>query len=148
MAIPRVFISYAWENDSHKNWVKQLAVRLRKDGVETILDQWELVPGDQLAAFMEKSVRTSDFVLIVCTPTYREKSDNRTGGVGYEGDIMTAEVSTGTDRRKFIPLLRSESWKAAAPSWLKGTYYVDLRDAPNSDKNYSELLEPISNSPE
>lgn len=143
MTVPKVFISYAWENIGHKGWVKQLAAQLRRDGVETILDQWELVPGDQLSAFMERSVRTSDFVLIVCTPTYRDKSDSRTGGVGYEGDIMTAEVATGTDRRKFIPLLRTDSWKLAAPSWLRGSYYIDLRGEPYFKDNYIDLLNTV-----
>lgn len=143
MSNPKIFISYAWENSGHKNWVKQLAVRLRGDGVETVLDQWELAPGDQLSAFMERSVRTSDFVLIVCTPTYRDKSDSRAGGVGYEGDIMTAEVATGTDRRKFIPLLRTNSWNMVAPSWLRGSYYIDLRGDPYSEDNYIDLLHTI-----
>jgi len=143
MTIPKVFISYAWENNDHKGWVKQLAARLRRDGVETILDQWELAPGDQLSTFMERSVRACDFVLIVCTPVYRDKSDNRIGGVGYEGDIMTAEVSTGVDRRKFIPLLRADTWKLAAPSWLRGSYYIDLRGEHYSEDNYIDLLHTV-----
>lgn len=143
MAPPRVFISYAWESDEHRSWVKSLAARLRDDGVESVLDQWELAPGDQLPRFMERSVRESDFVLVVCTPKYQEKSDGRIGGVGYEGDIMAAEIATGADRRKFIPLLRSEAWAAAAPSWLRGSYYLDVRGAPYSDENYSELIDTL-----
>jgi hypothetical protein len=42
---------------------------------------------------MEKSVRENDYVLIICTPTYKSKSDNRVGGVGYEGDIMTGKFT-------------------------------------------------------
>lgn len=143
MTNPKIFISYTWENPKHKNWVKQLATRLRADGVETVLDQWELTPGDQLSIFMERSIRTSDFVLIICTPKYKDKSDGRTGGVGYEGDIMTAEVATGTERRKFIPLLRRNSWVNAAPSWLRGSYYIDLRGNPYSEENYIDLLNTL-----
>lgn len=143
MANPTAFISYSWESDEHRKWVRSLAARLRDDGVETVLDQWELAPGDQLPRFMERSVRESDFVLIVCTPKYQEKSDDRLGGVGYEGDIMAAEVATGADRRKFIPLLRSATWNSAAPSWLRGSYYVDVRGEPYSDENYSELVNTL-----
>ena len=143
MAAPKAFISYAWESDEHRTWVKSLAARLRSGGVETVLDQWELAPGDQLPQFMEKSVRESDFVLIICTPKYQEKSDGRLGGVGYEGDIMAAEVATGTDRRKFIPLLRSDAWNSAAPSWLRGSYYLDVRGDPYSEENYSELVDTL-----
>jgi hypothetical protein len=127
MPVPTAFVSYSWDAPEHQRWVRDLAARLRLDGVETVLDQWHAAPGDQLPAFMEKSVRESQFVLVVCTPKYKLKSDGRHGGVGYEGDIMTAEVFTGTQRRKFIPILHSGNWQEAAPSWLLGSYYIDLR---------------------
>jgi hypothetical protein len=143
-ATPRVFVSYAWEGRDHKQWVRELAVRLRMDGVELLLDQWELRPGDQLPEFMEKSVRTSDAVLIVCSPSFKEKSDTRAGGVGYEGSVITAEVLSGAARRKFIPLLRRGDWKDAAPSWLLGSVYLDFRgDAYELEDSYSELLETL-----
>ena len=54
MPTPRAFVSYSWDDDSHKKWVADLATALRSDGVDTTLDQWHTVPGDQLPAFMEK----------------------------------------------------------------------------------------------
>ena len=125
MSNPKTFISYSWDNDFHKEWVLQLATDLRSDGVETILDQWHAVPGDQLPAFMEREIRENDYVIIVCTPNYKLKSDGRKGGVGYEGDIMTAEVHTQGNHRKFIPILAQGTWEKSAPSWLKGKYFVD-----------------------
>ena len=71
---------------------------------------------------MEKEIAKNDYVLIVCTPNYRLKSDERLGGVGYEGDIMTAEVLTKGNHRKFIPVLALGTWVESAPSWLKGKY--------------------------
>jgi hypothetical protein len=114
--LPSAFVSYSWDSDTHKAWVKDLAARLRADGIDVTLDHWSLAPGDQLPAFMEAAVRANDFVLIVCTPRYRDRSDQRMGGVGYEGDIMTAEVMAKRDHRKFIPILRSGEWDAASPS--------------------------------
>ena len=61
--MPRAFISYSWNSEEHKGWVRTLAIRLRENGVETTLDQWHLVPGDQLPAFIERAVRDSDYVL-------------------------------------------------------------------------------------
>jgi len=125
---PTSFISYSWEDDEHKKWVKDLASRLRQDGVDVRLDQWEVIPGDQLPSFMEKSIREIDYVLIICTPKYKRKSDNREGGVGYEGDIITGEVFQKQNHRKFIPILRKGVWNESAPSWISGKYYVDLRN--------------------
>ncbi len=101
--MPTAFVSYSWDSDEHRDWVLEFATRLRGDGVETVLDQWHLVPGDQLPAFMEKAVRESDYVLIVCTPRYRDRSERRVGGVGYEGDIITGQVLTTRNQRKFSP---------------------------------------------
>jgi len=89
---PTVFISYSWDDEAHKEWVRQLATELRADGVDARLDLWHAVPGDQLPNFMEREIRESDYVIVICTPKYKAKSDNRAGGVGYEGNIMAAEV--------------------------------------------------------
>ena len=137
---PKVFISYSWDSGEHKDWVKDLATRLRKDSIDVTLDQWDLVPGDQLPQFMERAIRDSSFVLIVCTPNFRLKSDDRKGGVGYEGDVMTGEVFTNKNNKKFIPVLRSGNWDTASPSWLRGKYYINLSGSPYSENQYQDLL--------
>ena len=137
------FISYSWDSDDHKKWTKELATRLRRDGVDVKLDQWETVPGDQLPAFMETAIRENDYVLIICTPKYKEKSDGRKGGVGYEGDIMTGEIFAKGNHRKFIPVLRAGDGDTAAPSWLQGKYGIDLRGNPYSEDQYNDLLVTI-----
>lgn len=136
----KVFISYSWDNDDHKNWVRELATRLRSDGIDVTLDQWHLVPGDQLPEFMERSIRESDYVLIVCTHKYKERSNNRRGGVGYEGDIITAEFMATRNHRKFIPILRQQPWENSAPNWLLGKYYIDLSASPYPQIFYDDLL--------
>lgn len=138
--MPSAFISYSWDSDEHRQWVLDLATRLRADGIETLLDQWHLIPGDQLPAFMENAVRESDHVLIICTPRYKGRSDRREGGVGYEGDIMTGEVFTTRNERKFIPILRIGEWADSAPTWLGGKYHIDLRGTPYRANQYQDLL--------
>jgi len=133
-------MSYSWDSDKHKAWVAQFAANLRNDGVDVTLDQWHLVPGDQLPAFMERAVRESNFVLIICTSRYKERSDNRSGGVGYEGDIMSGEVLTQGNQRKFIPILRQSPWQQVAPSWLAGKYYIDLSENPYAETQYRDLI--------
>lgn len=141
----KTFISYAWESEETKIWVKELATDLRNDGIDAKLDQWEVVPGDKMPHFMEKSVRENDFVLIICTPKYKSKSENRIGGVGYEGDIMTAEVLQNSNHRKFIPILKSGTKETSIPSWLQGKYYVDLSNEKHYDNNYSDLTTTLLN---
>jgi TIR domain len=139
-ATPKAFISYSWDDDEHRDWVRQFAKRLRDDGVTVTLDTWHTAPGTQLPHFMEKAIRENDFVLIICTPRYKQRSDSRIGGAGYEGDIMTAEVLTKGNHQKFIPILRIGNWQDAAPVWLVGKYYVDLRGEPFRASQYEDLL--------
>ncbi len=40
---PTVFVSYSHDGEDHSNWVLQLATRLRSNGVDVILDKWNLV---------------------------------------------------------------------------------------------------------
>lgn len=140
-----VFISYSWDGNSHKEWVLALAQRLRADGVDVTLDRWAAVPGDQLPAFMESAIRDNEFVVIICTPRYKARSDSREGGVGYEGDIMTGEVMTQQNHRKFIPVWRSGTWPEAAPSWLAGKYHINLTGDPYSERDYEDLVRTLLN---
>ena len=137
------FVSYSWDDDEHKAWVRTLAERLRADGVDVTVDSWGTVLGDQLPVFMERAIRENEFCVIICTPRYKTRSDARQGGVGYEGDIMTAEVMTRQNHRKFIPVLRGKAWSESAPSWLAGKYYVNLSDDPYSERDYKDLVRTL-----
>lgn len=140
---PTAFLSYSWEGAGHKAWIRDFATRLRAEGVDVRLDEWAAALGDQLPAFMESAVRENDFVLVVCTPHYKQKSDSRRGGVGYEGDMITGEVLAAGNHRKFLPVLREGEWHQAAPSWMTGKLYVDLRGSPYCEANYQKLLKTL-----
>ena len=140
---PKTFISYSWDDAAHKEWVRQLASRLRTNGVDVTLDRWHSAPGDQIPEFMERAVRDNDFIIAVCTPRFKERSDGRDGGVGYEGDIMTAYASTKGNKRKFIPVLRRGSWEEAAPTWLLGRARIDLSGDQCAEAEYTELLRTL-----
>lgn len=140
MSNPKVFLSYSWDSDEHKEWVAALATRLRSHGVDVTLDVWNVHPGDYLPEFMEREISESDFVIIVCTPKYKEKSDRRAGGVGFEEAIITGEVLATEAERKFIPILREGEWTTASPRWLRGKLYIDLRGSSLNDYEYQSLL--------
>src|SRR5208283_5839123 len=107
---PTAFISYSRDDEAHKEWVRQLATKLRADGVEARLDEWHSAPGDQFPHFMEREIRSDDFVIIICTPQYKTKFEERTSGAGYEAEIITAEISAKQNHRKFITVLARGTW--------------------------------------
>lgn len=143
MEHPTVFISYSWEDDEHKKWVKNLADSLLSDGIDATVDQYDLSLGDRLPQFMEQSISNVDYVLIICTPTYKSKSDMRKGGVGYEGHIISGELLTKGNERKFIPVIRKGNTSNALPDFLSGKYGIDLTDGKQYENNYEDLITTI-----
>ncbi len=140
---PKISVSYAWEDEAHMQWVGEFAARLRGNGIDVSLDQWMMGLGKPLPEFMEKLVREHERVLVICTPTYKEKSDARVGGVGYEGDLMTGEILTQNKREKFIPVLCEGDWAKSIPSWLSGISGVDLRGDEYAESEYHKLVDEL-----
>jgi len=142
----KIFISYTWENEEHKEWVKKLAMLLEKDSIDVNIDQWKLEPGDELTKYMEQSIRSSDYVLIICSEKYKNKSDSRNGGSGYEARLISDEIHKGVNKKKFIPILKDGNWDLVAPDFIKGNLYVDLSQDFKTDSfqtNYNDLLTTI-----
>ncbi len=118
-----------------KNFSKQL----NDNGINVILDQNDLILGDPLPVFMEQSIAKSDYVLIMCTPRYKEKADSRRGGVGYEESIITSDVLFNQNHRKYITVLASGTWETSTPIWASGKYGADL----TAENTYKEEFEKI-----
>ena len=51
---PKVFISYAWGTDEYQGRVLSFATDLINDGIDVVLDKWDLSEGNDTYAFMEK----------------------------------------------------------------------------------------------
>ena len=147
MGTPKVFASYSHDSDEHKEWVLKLCTKLRENGVDVILDQWDLGPGDDKISFMEKGVRDSDRVLVICTDDYVRKANARERGAGYEGYIITAELVDDLGTDKFIPIIRQSSNDEKTPTFLTPKVYIDFTDDSKFDEKFDELLHEIHNVP-
>lgn len=71
------------------------------------MDQWDARLGMDLPKYMEGRIRSSDYVLLVCTPIFAERANAGRGGVGYEKGVITGELYSGAPHTKFIPVLRN-----------------------------------------
>ena len=148
MSVPRCFISYSWDSEDHREWVRGLAEDLQRNGVFVHLDQWDVGPGVDLTSYMEASIRDSDVVLLICTPRFAEKANLGHGGVGYEKGIVTGEIFSGVGKpTKFVPVLREGDMSNAIPSYLKSRVLVDFRSDRDRDKGLEELLRNIHRIP-
>ena len=115
------------------------------DGIEAIIDSYDVSPGDRLPKFMESSIRDSDYVIIICTEEYKRKANNREKGVGYESHIISAELYNNHNDRKFIPIIRQGDFNTALPTYLDGKLAIDLRGNPFNENSYKDLIASIFN---
>ncbi|MBM4492194.1 TIR domain-containing protein [Rhodococcus hoagii] len=119
-APPRAFMSYSQDDTAHMGWVQQLAARLVRDGVDVTLDQWDLKAGLNLNLFMESGLTESDRVLVVSSSNYVTKANGRTGGAGFEGNILSADMfNGGLHKDRIIPVIRNNPG-GTVPTFLAG----------------------------
>lgn len=144
--IPKVFLSYSHDSLEHKKWVLDLATRLRSNGVESIIDQWSLGPGDDLPHFMEQNLANADRVLMICSENYVQKANAGAGGVGYEKMIVTADLLRQIDSNKVIPLIR-QSGTCAVPTFLQTKLYLDFSRDDQLELAFDDLVRVIHGAP-
>lgn len=147
MSAPKVFISYSHDSQEHKTWVLKLAEDLRKNGVDASLDQWDLVPGQDIAAFMQRGIIDSDRVLLICTNTYVQKAEAGSGGAGYERLIITADLVQKIDTKKFIPIVRNNNLITKVPSFLGPRLHIDFSDDMLYEERIEDLLRELLGAP-
>ncbi|ACR28156.1 toll/interleukin-1 receptor domain-containing protein [Burkholderia glumae] len=144
--IPKAFLSYSHDSLDHKKWVLDLAIRLRSNGVESIIDQWSLGPGDDLPHFMEQNLAIADRVLMICTENYVKKANTGAGGVGYEKMIVTADLLRRIDSNKVIPLIR-QSGTHTVPTFLQSKLYLDFSRPDQMELAFDDLIRAIHGAP-
>ena len=144
---PKVFISYAWGSQEHDEKVIALATNLKGDGVEVVLDKWQLKEGNDTFKFMEKSVLDESItnVLILIDPIYAKKANERAGGVGTETQIISSEVYNKVVQTKFIPIVfeRDDKGDICKPQYLKGLLHFDLSMPDTYDVEYQRMVRSL-----
>ena len=151
METPKIFISYSWTTPSHEDWVISLAERLVSDGVDVVIDKWDLKEGHDKYTFMETMVKSTEIVkvLIILDKKYTEKANNRSGGVGTETQIISPKIYENVSQEKFIPIVteRDENGNAYMPTYLESRIYIDLSSLEQFEENYENLLRNIFKRP-
>ena len=139
---PRVFISYSHDSLEHARRVMGLAERLRKDGVDAQLDQYVAgTPARGWPRWMEDQLDSSEFVLVICTETYRQRflgreEPDKGKGADWEGSLITSELyHTRSDTNKFVPVLFDRQDEPFIPRPLSGHTHYLL----SSEDNYAKL---------
>jgi tetratricopeptide (TPR) repeat protein len=155
MSKKKVFISYSHDSDEHRERVLALSERLRKDGLETLLDQYvNGSPKQGWPRWMLDQLDAADSVLVVCTETYycRFRGHEEPGkgkGVDWEGALITQDMY---DRRsqtlKFVPIFLSAAVQDWIPEPLRLVSYYALTSESAYQGLYDFLLEQAGVDPQ
>ncbi|MGE5443801.1 MAG: SEFIR domain-containing protein [Ignavibacteriales bacterium] len=149
---PKVFISYSHDSPEHKDHVLNLSNRLRIDGIDCYIDQYEESPREGWPQWTRKQIKEADFVLIVCTEKYerRFEGEEEIGkglGAKWEGAIITQGLyEAEANNIKFIPVLFSSQDLAHIPVVLRSVTYYKL-DTEETEEGYENLYRRLTNQP-
>lgn len=134
----KVFISYCWENEEHQQWVQNLANDLNSQfEIQIDLDQ---PLGSDLNKFMEQIESKADKVLVIVTPEYKRRADERIRGVGYETKIISNNLISDQNQNKIIPIIRKGNKETSYPICLGNLKGLDMTDEGKYNKALQELI--------
>jgi len=146
--MPKIFISYSHDSPAHNDRILSLSNRLRADGLDSYIDQYEQSPAIGWPLWCQKQVEKADFVLVACTQTFlrrfnKEEIPGTGKGVTWEGGIITQELyNAQSGNNKFIPIIFSASDTAFIPIQLQGPSRFLLPD------DYDKLYRLLTMQPE
>jgi hypothetical protein len=148
-SVPRVFISYSHDSSEHADRVLALANRLRAEGIDCHLDQYETSPPEGRPRWMLNQVEAADFVLVVCTETYNLRFRGRAAagtvlGGKWEGAIIHQELyDAEANNTRFVPVVFSIADKAHIPIPLRGASHYDLGEESGYESLYRRLTNQL-----
>lgn len=151
----RVFVSYCWTSKEHIKWVLELATDIIGNGIDVIIDKWDLPEGEDKFKFMERMVndKSIDKVLILSDKKYAQKADQRVGGVGTETQIISSKLyesfSEGEQNNRFVAIVcqNDENGKPYLPTYYKNRIYIDFSDNELRNENFEQLIRWIFEKP-
>lgn len=142
---PRVFLSYSHDSPGHMDRVLELADRLRQEGVDAQLDQYEVSPPEGWPRWSIQQVEVADFVLAVCTESYRQRFVGKAPagvgrGVKWEGEYIGQILydSEGSNK-KFVAVVFDEADEAHIPRILRGGTRYNVSSKEGYESLYRHL---------
>lgn len=141
---PKVFISYAWGDKLNQQKVLSFASELVKNGIDVLLDRWNLKEGNDKYSYMEKCVTDPSVtnVLLLLDENYTIKANSRTGGVGDETQIISPEIYGKVEQSKFLPIIftKGTNGEVYKPAYLQSTLHIDLADTETYGESFKYLV--------
>jgi SEFIR domain len=136
----KVFISYSWDGDEHRAWVKKFVDSLEEiEEITTIWDGYDLDSLIDKNYFMEDATHNADFVVAITTSAYKAKADERKGGVGIETFLMSTVHWKGLLKDKRSKVISVQREPNSTPRYLEGHFHLDFTQDSQFSAKFKEL---------
>lgn len=140
---PTVFISYSHDSKEHQDRVLQLSNKLRFQGIDCSIDQYEDSPSEGWPKWMDRNVKNSDFVLVICTQIYYDRvmgDDEKGMGIKWEITLIYQQLyNTGANNKRFIPIIFDDGKFEHIPEPLQSATFYNVDKSEEFDKLYWRL---------
>jgi tetratricopeptide (TPR) repeat protein len=130
----RALLCYSHDSEDHRARVLALAQRLRNDGVDAWLDQFEPAPPQGWPRWLREQVERADFIILVCTPAYRRSFEGSRNAetqrqASWEGLLVEQLHYEGRfDLETLIPVLFDGADLLDIPTSLRAGTHHQLDD--------------------
>ena len=132
---PKVFISHASEDK--ERFVIDFATKLRENGVDAWVDQWEIKPGDSLVEkIFEDGIKNMDIFVIVLSKFSINKS-------WVIEELNASVVKKISKNIKIIPVVIDDNIEV--PEALKSTVWQKISNLDNYELEFKNILGAIFN---
>jgi hypothetical protein len=147
----KVFISYSHDTDEQRERVLAFANALRSHGVDAELDRYHVRPPKGWPRWCEEQLgpEVSRFILVICTPIYRERVEDKVAanegrGVYWEGALIYNYLYDQKANTRFIPVLFPGTTEKDIPRPLRDTTRYHVAGFDFSDAGYKALYRELT----
>ncbi len=150
-----MFVSYSHDDEVHRAKALKFTQALRDFGIDAWLDRFvENSPPASWPAWMFAEIRQANFVVLVCTETYKRRvEDEETPGKGlgarWEGAIITHDVYNQArlaSTSQHVPVVFTADDLKHVPFFVAGASYYVVD--PDSREGLEKLIRRFKGQPE
>lgn len=150
--MPKVFISYSHDSETHKARVLALAQALRRHGIDVELDQFHTHRIVDWPNWCREQMQKADIVLCICTTDYRNRINRDAPpeegkGVYWEGTLLIKEFYRKKGNDRFLAVLLAPESKDSIPDFLQNETYCQLTNFDKSDAGFVQLYRILTGQP-
>lgn len=145
----RIFISYSWDSEEHKDQVLSFVAFLRDNGFDATCDEaiMQKESAIHLDKMMVNNIQSSNKIIIILTPGYKHKADNNLGGIGKEYGYILSEITNKKNKYILVSFknLNSKVIDEITPFGFKSREIIDL--VVDGQNAFQRLFSKLSNQP-